>query len=304
METKVGSSTDDGGSNNEKAKADKFNGPVLFVALLLFSGTLLIYVLNFGVSLSEKHQIWAEFGDFFGGFLSAIFGLAALIALLYTIRLQSTALDISSEELRLTRGEIKNSTNALISQNHSMVDQRIDNTFFQLLNTHSEIVNAIELDLKLIQKASGLVKGRACFKYYLESLEKEYFDYVVDFGNEDTDSKKTDKERINEAYLATFKEFQAELGHYFRFLYNIFKFIHRDVADEDQQKFYAKLVRSQLSNYELALLFYNCQSDLGSIKFELFVEQFALLKNLPTDLLLDSNHRDGLYDDKAWRSDL
>ena len=304
METKVGVSTNDGGVNNEKAKAEKFNGPVLFVALLLFGGTLLIYVLNFGVSLSEKHKIWAEFGDFFGGFLSAIFGLAALIALLYTIRLQSTVLDISSEELRLTRGEIKNSTNALISQNDSMVDQRIDNTFFQLLNTHNEIVNAIELDLKLIQRPPGSAKGRACFKYYLESLKENYFADVVDFGNTDKDSRKSVKEKINEAYLQTFEIFQAELGHYFRFLYNIFKYIDRDVADEDQQKFYAKLVRSQLSNYELALLFYNCQADLGWEKFRPYVEQFALLKNLPINLLLDPNHRNGLYDDDAWRSEL
>jgi hypothetical protein len=54
--------------------------------------------------------------------------------------------------------------------------------------------------------------------------------------------------------------------------------------------FYTNLVRAQLSSQELLLLFYNALSDFGNEKFKPLIEEFALLKTVPQNLLIDDTH--------------
>jgi hypothetical protein len=57
---------------------------------------------------------------------------------------------------------------------------------------------------------------------------------------------------------------QFRLGHYFRHLFQSYKFLNSQAHMKDQQKyFYGKLLRAQLSTYEQALLFINSLSSLG-----------------------------------------
>ena len=62
---------------------------------------------------------------------------------------------------------------------------------------------------------------------------------------------------------------------------------------------YTNLIRAQLSSYELALLFYNCLGDIGREKFKSLVEEYALLQNMPDEILLDVSHKE-LYDERAF----
>jgi hypothetical protein len=87
------------------------------------------------------------------------------------------------------------------------------------------------------------------------------------------------------------------VGHYFRNLYNIVKFVDRsDVADK---QFYTNFVRAQLSSHELLLLFYNCATSLGDEKFKPLVERYAFLKHMPEALLIDHSHSNW-YDPSAY----
>lgn len=94
--------------------------------------------------------------------------------------------------------------------------------------------------------------------------------------------------RMNEVYEVFYKQHEAELGHYFRSLYNVVKFVkNSDVTDK---RLYTNLVRAQLSSHELLLIFYNCLSGLGREKFKPLVKEFDLLKHLHTQILLDPTH--------------
>lgn len=87
---------------------------------------------------------------------------------------------------------------------------------------------------------------------------------------------------------------QFRLGHYFRHLFQSFKYLNETDALKDADKyFYGKMLRAQLSTYEQALLFVNSISCLG-LKWELAAERpkhrtmrtdlitrFNLVKNLP-----------------------
>jgi putative phage abortive infection protein len=87
---------------------------------------------------------------------------------------------------------------------------------------------------------------------------------------------------------------QFRLGHYFRHLYQSFKYLNNSSSlTEDQKYSYGKMYRAQLSTYEQALLLMNSISTIG-MKWEftpelsndkksrsLLITKYNLIKNLP-----------------------
>jgi hypothetical protein len=70
-------------------------------------------------------------------------------------------------------------------------------------------------------------------------------------------------------------------------------------SDVQDKRRYTSLARAQLSQYELALLFYNGISPLGE-KFKPVIEEFGLLENLDETLLFEPGHEE-FYDQKAFK---
>jgi hypothetical protein len=222
---------------------------------------LTVYATNFFGPLSSKTESWGQFGDYVGGLLNPTFSFLALLALLATLGLQV-------RELRLSVRELANSADALSKQNETLRQQTFEGTFFQSLRLHNDIVATMEvLHLSLT--------GRACFPYYLKELE----------GILESEAATKDLGRFVFHYDFFYREHQVVLGHYFRMLYNLVKLVHR--AEGLEKRFYTNMVRAQLSSAELQLLFYNCLSSWGNMKFKPLVEEYALLKTLPTDVLPD-----------------
>ncbi len=94
-------------------------------------------------------------------------------------------------------------------------------------------------------------------------------------------------------YLKYYGGHQYRLGHYFRHLYQSFKYLdsHPDI-DEGQKYQYGKLLRAQLSTYEQLVLFVNSISALG-LRWELspevvngkpvrLITKYNLIKNVPS----------------------
>lgn len=104
-------------------------------------------------------------------------------------------------------------------------------------------------------------------------------------------------EKLNDVYLERYKGFQADVGHYFRNLYNIVKFVKN--SEFEEKKLYTNMIRAQLSSFELGLLFYNCLSEMGKEKFKPLVEEFGLLKNLDKTILISEEHT-AFYNESAF----
>lgn len=231
------------------------------------------------------------FGDKFGA-VNSLFSGFAFAGIIIAIYLQKKELEYQRQELEETRIEIRGQRTALEAQNTTLASQKFENTFFHLLQMHHEIVKSITLtttsydskvmsDVVLIQ-----AQGRESFRELYKKLSNEFNNIKNSFPLLNADP--SELEIINSAYLNFFEYSQSKVGHYFRNLYNIMKFIHR--SNIDDKKFYANLVRAQLSAYELLLLFYNCLSDCGKEKFKPITEDYALLENIPEDLL-DTKHK-------------
>ena len=108
---------------------------------------------------------------------------------------------------------------------------------------------------------------------------------------------------------------QFRLGHYFRHLYQSYKYLnnHKDLSQKEKYS-YGKLYRAQLSNYEQALLFINSISTIG-MKWEFTPENpddpkldsnlittYNLIKNLPGEHLFGIRYKT-YYKDVDYESD-
>ena len=118
---------------------------------------------------------------------------------------------------------------------------------------------------------------------------------------------------------------QHRLGHYFRHLFQTYKYLHYSKQLSKKKKyFYAKTLRAQLSTYEQALLFVNSISSLG-MKWEMtpelenrksltedeqnkrrienhLITEYNLIKNLPGEKILDLRYK-SYYPNIKYESD-
>lgn len=237
----------------------------------LFQVAAYAVVVVFAVNLlSIKTSTFGEWGDFFGGVLNPILTFIMFMGLLITIVLQQT-------ELRESRAELKRSADSLKEQTENAKVQNFEATFFKMLSIHNDIVNSIDL----ASTGGRVTSGRDCFNTFYTRLNKLYREHEKKGGG-----KYSKVETLRLAYKQFWTKHQTELGHYYRYLYNIVRFIKEQGFVDGP---YLRLVRAQLSDQESLLLMYNCISDNGG-NFTPLVEEFSLLDNLPQIRVLDQEH--------------
>lgn len=241
------------------------------IALLLVIS--LIWAISGYFLYGEKER--GTFGDMFGA-VNALFSGLAFATLIYTTWMQREELALQREELTSTRNEITEQRRQMEQQSSTFELQRFESTFFALLELHGQIVSSMD-----ITRSSGTnLKSKHCFKYFHGKLKKEDTRSALFPSPLDSDLP-----NIQSFYERFYSNHQADLGHYFRTLYHIFKLIH-DSGIQNKNR-YSSLARAQLSSYEQILLFYNCLSNQGCKKFKPLAEEFSLLENIPFDLLLN-----------------
>lgn len=77
---------------------------------------------------------------------------------------------------------------------------------------------------------------------------------------------------------------QHRLGHYFRHLFQSYKFLSGQKFNDREKYFYGKILRAQLSTYEQCIFFINSLSSLG-FKWEYDPEKTISASNERTDLI-------------------
>ena len=227
--------------------------------------------------------------------LNTLFSGLAFWGVVYAILLQKSELTLQRRELRLTRSEVRGQKEQLESQNRTLKQQRFENTFFSLLDLFNNVVGSINISRSrmLGDTPDLLARGRECFSKFSSEFALQYSIQRTehnDWGH---------RTLCVTAYEQFAGSRQAFVGHYFRTLYNIVKFIATSEVENKQT--YINILRAQLSSSELTLLFYNCISKYGSEKFKPLVEQFGLLENMDFSCLIDPKHRE-LFNESAFHS--
>lgn len=205
------------------------------------------------------------FGDSFGA-LTALFSGLAFAGLIITIFYQREDLGLTKEELRLTREEIK--------------AQHLETTFFHMLRLQQDIVAGIDLQ-RQIEGGQQETKGRDCFKVFVKRIQRNYQDELKANPNAD------ERTLSGAAYELLWVKSQSDLGHYFRSLYNVFRYVSEHEFTDKKQ--YGSIARAQLSDFELVVLLYNCANHRGK-NFVRYAEEFEMFDNLDISLLVKPEH--------------
>lgn len=231
-----------------------------YIAVVVALLSIIPYITIFSkAEVSTDGAHWANFGEYIGGVLSPIFAFAALIALLYSISIQSN--------------ELNKSVNALQNQNKIIERQNFEATFFQMMRFYNEIVQQLRITKPDDITERGAIEGKAAITYLLKKLN--FFHKVKYPGKEETVIS-----RLNNDYEAIYQEYGNYIGHYFRMIYNILKFINNSKLDNAEKIFYTNILRAQLSQDELVLIFYNSISNYGKEKMLPLVKKYNLLKHI------------------------
>lgn len=169
-------------------------------------------------------------------------------------------------------------------------------------------------NLNLVQSAENIITNQIAFHYKIleriEANQKDAFRIMYEslngfykFRKKSSPKFSKIKEQINAAFEKMYNDYGNLSGHYFRNLYRIFKEIDKSKIDGFDKQHYAKLVRAQLSEYEVLLLFYNCIWVGDGDKFKKLVEKYELLEGINYSKLIEREHYK-LYEETAFGVDL
>ncbi|MBP5987719.1 MAG: putative phage abortive infection protein [Azonexus sp.] len=283
--------------------------------LKLLGGLFLLWVFygfaSFAlVPLLVDHDLTkaGQLGDMFGA-INALFSAFAFAGLIYTILLQREELSLQREELESTRIEIRGQKEQLEAQNLTIKRQVFESSFFALLGAYQDNIKLLD-----IRNREGVVirQGRDCFSYFFNStLKNAYAHFKKGDGSVRSEALRSRIERvINQtdyselvtsrggpaqdavkAYVYLFMEHQADVGHYFRTVYHLIRFIDESDLPDSEKRRFCRILRAQLSTYELLLFFYNGVSPYGYKKFWPLANKYEFFQNLDIDLLLDPSHK-------------
>lgn len=255
-----------------------------FVTILVLIACVLYFSWSFDLagplSGMDREEL-GQFGDSWG-FLTSVFSALAFIGVLFNNGMQ--------------RKSLKQATKISIEQATFIRHQQFEASLFQMMGLLQEILKDIDIS------GTSHRTGRDCFKVFYEiDLRKAYYSSLIRKRKLNNDPMFIGFYKLNmgQVFNQVYYKRQQDLGHYFRFLYNVFKFISESELDAKYKRKYANLVRAQLSNYELLMLFYNCMSTHGG-NFEKYAIEFSLFDNMPLSELLNKRHFI-LIDRKAFK---
>jgi len=234
---------------------------VIFIVIILiwgFSDLWINYL--FG---SRGNDI--SFNDTFNS-ISALFSALAFAGLIITILIQ--------------RQDINKQTSINNIQN-------FENNFFRLLEQHHKIIDSFVIEIKP-NKKNDTIEPYPFDKKVVSQLDA--FDYLAkDFKHRYEEVKKirfpSDKSHKTvfvHAYLHhIFRKYGFMLGHYFRNLYHVIKYIDesKSLKTWDEKYKYVRILRAQLSAPEINLIAWNGLSMYGK-GFKPLIENYRLLKNM------------------------
>lgn len=278
-------------NNDSKESKNDLWRTLLITGGVVFAFWLLSWIL-IDLCISECDNR-GTFGDKFGA-VNALFSGLAFAGLIVTLLYQKEELKLQREELKETRNELNAQKLEFQEQNKTMKRQRFENTFFNMLSLQQEIVANLSYD-----EVEKIIIGNPLkpeIKHILYNGRTIFHELYLNLIVSTTHNKSYCG--IKQAIIVHGLEIYSKIpsttrfDHYFRHLYRIYKYVDSSdlIADEERYN-YACIIRSQLSDYELIMLFYNCLTENGREKFKPLIEKYTTFNNLRDELLANKEHK-------------
>ena len=182
---------------------------------------------------------------------------------------------------------------------------RFESTFFNLLsmlyqvreNVNKEISQSTNNEMKSLKDFYEGLKHK-----YIKLKDSEEQQEVLQYLSQTTkNTVELDKieSYVGGLYENYVKEKGANIGYYYRYIFNLINFVIEQWKDsENNNKHihrYLNFLQAQMSNEELALIFYDVISHYGLdnnyiYQFKDKIDEYGFLENIDPETLLDRNH--------------
>lgn len=271
-------------AQKEKKSAQQAWGWLIAICILIVVVSIVFFMWKIPPLDNNKtidHDRFGTFGDFIGGFLGTIVAVFSVYFLVRTLHSQ-----IKSNV------DTQNSNNSVITLNEKLLElnnlQLFDNQFQTL---YKQYLNAIN-NYSYKNEGTDII-GRKAFEKKVGVFLVQRFNNGLEYN------------RRSKAAVSLFENFYAEnrieCSVHFRVLYLLVNLIAESDIDEHNRVVYAKCIRGQLSESELAMLRYNCMTDNGK-KMQQYVNHFNLLKHLPLMTIFEFRQWHDIIADEKYLS--
>lgn len=212
---------------------------------------------------------WGQLGDFFGGVLNPVIGLATIYLLVQSVTLQRRELAATRIAMEETKDEMKD-------QSTQMKLQSFESTFFTWLGTYRSHVTSFEVGSR--ESVEGLNR---VLSLLISNFETDAHSLAIGVNSADRESAELSK-RFYSSWLNTLDRHQHFLYPIINNFLELIKWVDANVyLTPLQRDFYINLIVAQLSigELKLILLFSKMKTDTG---LDELCIKYNVLRNLPT----------------------
>jgi len=224
-------------------------------AAIYVAWVLLIILSGLGVRVGGPwdFEVVAHLGEAFGGLSALMAGLAAYFTLQALNDERAETKRLRAREARRDKADAERD----LQQNTRISEERLRDlelTYFRMLEFRREILDDVQI---------GDLAGIKAFR----NLKNSY-------------NNLEQSEQFRDRYLTQYNNFDAVLGHYFRFTYHLIKFANESF-DFPKAYSYVRMLRAQLSSGEQFLIALNAIFGEGKEKMLPLINRYGLLHNMP-----------------------
>lgn len=316
--------------NDYKLKLIISSSCIILFWLLTYSLNTVYERIQNPIKIGGIEQYPGTLGDLVGGTLNPILGLFGIIVggLAFYAQYQANKQvqeQFVKQEKKEYRQNFENIFFNLINIHHQIVSD-IDINTKKIYHFEEDLKEFIQ-ENSLINDSftTNLIdetdySSRDVFNYYFNLLDyliwidlqimagdnlEEYIDDVEKFEKIFKEKHKITYRdyslitRFPSIYLLTYNTISSDFGHYFRNVYRIIKYVDSmsfsdNLLEDFQIKYsYTSIVRAQLSDAELKVIFFNCLCFFGKDKFKPLLEKYSFFKFINTD----ENDTDNVFKD-------
>ena len=256
---------------------------------------------NIDRSYNIEPDLAAKYGDFIGGIFGPIFAIIGIFLVVCTLLNQSqvnaentlsnhknTVAGLFFKMIDYHNGNIdKLKVGHVYDDKNNVIENRRAFVIFKIqLIELIKIVKKINSELALNLDKKHIADIAYTVFYY--GIEHEWADYTrtkLSMYNESDKIYTMLLQEIDKSNNAVGRTNQTSLSAYFRNMYHAIKLVDNDeYLTDDEKKQYVKILRAQLSNPELIILYFNLISRFGKKwKEKKYVEKYGFLTNLSID---------------------
>lgn len=242
-------------------------------------------LIKLGSPVSQNNDVWKSFSEVYNYLISPIIGIVGFIGIILTIMSQKslTNKQITYQYITEMIGIYMNIRDEVSSSNQKKGVESFNYFLAEWDKIYKITIETIK-NHNIEYKTEEIINISFLFFFFGCNEKSQSYLTHVSIAKQINDALA--KEEYKDEYGKTHKKFkghQDTLSHYFRFLYNAFAFIQSSNHLSPDERFrLGKLLRSSISNYELALLALNAKSTPGK-KWETSnkISEFKLFRNIP-----------------------